>query len=478
MKFTFLMLSTFLAFVISGVTQSSALERGDPLSTDISTPWQGDYKEMLKRRKIRVLIPFSKTFFFIDGGKLRGLAVDMLQEFEKSIKSDVKSKKDQPVVFLIPTRRDRIIPDLLEGLGDIAIANLTITDERRKSVDFSKPFGKSISELLVTPGSHNELNGISDIAGLTIHVRASSSYFQSLQLLNLDLKKQNLKPVTIIKVDESLEDEDLLEMVNAELLPAIIIDSHKAAFWSQVFKNLKIHKNVQVRTGGEIAWAIRKDTPDLKAKINSFAKEAASGTMLGNIILKRYYRDTGWLKKATSKKNMAKLTALDSLFQKYGKQYDIDWLILAALAFQESRLDQNAKGPRGAVGIMQIKPSTAASSIINIPNVHDVESNIKAGAKYLRYLADQYFAGEEIDDLNRILFALASYNAGPNRIAGLRKKTKTANIWFDNVEDTVSQHIGAVTVHYVLNIYQYYVAFKNFQQAENTRKKAVRETLD
>jgi membrane-bound lytic murein transglycosylase MltF len=399
--------------------------------------------------------------------------VEWIREFEKRVRKDVKSKILYPVIFLIPTRRDRLIPDLVEGRGDLAVGNLTITETRLKSVDFSAPFLKDVNEVLITPKSQKTRAGIADLAGLTVHVRASSSYFESLKRINLELKKLGKTPVKIVKVEELLEDEDLLEMVNAELVPAIIMDSHKADFWSQLFDNIKVHENAKVREGGQIAWAFRKNSPKLKTKLDAFASEASLGTKLGNILLHRYYSNMDWLKKATSEANKKKLFELEIHFRKYGKQYNIDWLILAALAFQESHFDQNAKGPRGAVGLMQIKPSTAAWSVINVPNVRKIESNIHAGTKYLRYLADHYFPGDDVDEYNRILFALASYNAGPERIARLRRKSTEPNIWFNQVENTVARHVGLITVRYVLNIFQYQQSFKNYIESEFQRNEAL-----
>jgi len=456
-------LTAMLVLAIASVfSDARGLENADALSKDISGRWTGDYDAMVARRKIRVLIPFSRTFFFLDGGEQRGLAVDWLREFEKTVRDDVTSEKDQPIIFFIPTRRDRLISGLAEGRGDIAVANLTITEERQKQVAFSEPFQRNVSEVVVTPKKRPELRSPDDLSGITVHVRASSSYFQSLLKANAELKSRRKAPIEIIQANELLEDEDLLEMVNAELIPAIVMDSHKAAFWSKIFGNIRVHDRAALRTGANIAWAFRKNSPKLKAKINAFAAEAASGTLLGNMLLRRYYSNTGWLRNATAIANIKRLERLAAHFKKYGERYDIDWLLLAALAFHESRFKQTVTGPTGAVGIMQIKPETAASPEVQVSDVDaSVEANIHAATKYLRHLADTYFPGDDIDDFNRIAFALASYNAGPNRIADLRKESPNPRVWFNSVEQIVSDKVGLIPVRYVLNIYQYYIAFKN-----------------
>ena len=476
MQGTILGIAVFLATSCTSVFQAGALETGDALSGDLSARWTGDFDGMLERRKVRVLIPYSKTYFFLDKGKRHGLAVEWLREFEKRLAEEIPNKAGRPSIFLIPTRRDELIPNLVKGHGDIVIANLTVTAERSKDIDFTTPLKRGVKEVLVTPKSVPERSGLDGLSGLTVYARRSSSYFESLQAANVTLSKQKKKPIEIVEANEALEDEDLLEMVNAELLPAMIIDDHKAAFWSEIFDNIRVHENAAVREGGEIAWAFRKNSPKLEKRLNELAKDMAAGTLLGNILLKRYLRDTEWLKKATSEDNRKKITELAGYFRKYGEQFEIDWLLLASLAFKESRFDQNAKGPTGAVGIMQIKPSTARSDIVGIDDVSTIDGNIHAGAKYLRYLADTYFPDGEVSELDRILFALASYNAGPNRIAGLRKKSENPNIWFHNVEHTVSKEVGWIPVRYVLNIYEYYIAFQLTLEGTSQRTLA-QETL-
>lgn len=463
-----------LALLMVGASQQAhALEDAEALSEDIQAEWTGDYDAMLERRMIRVLIPYSKTFFFLDGGKRHGLAVEWLRAFEKHIQSSAKSEEDYPAIFIIPTRRDRLIPGLLKGHGDIAVANLTVTGKRAKLVDFSIPFKRNVSELVVTHDNVPSLKGPEALSGMDIHVRPSSSYYSSLVALNRRLKAMGKAEVNIVPADERLEDEDLLEMVNANLVPAIIIDSHKAAFWVEVFDSIKVHAKAQVRSGADIAWAFRKDSPKLKKKIDEFATIAAQGTLLGNILLRRYYKDVKWLERATSEANTKRIRELSGYFKKYGARYKIDWLLLAALAFRESRLKQSARGPTGAVGVMQIKPTTAAGKEVGIENVTEsVEANIHAGTKYIRYLADRYFPGKQMTDFNRTLLALASYNAGPSRIAGQRKQAADPNVWFDNVEITVGRNVGLIPVRYVQSIYKYYISFRNFDLGLASRDQA------
>ena len=424
----------------------------------------GDFDEMVQHRRIRALVTYSQTFYFLDRGKQYGLSYERLKEFEKFVNKKLKTKTLKFYVVIIPVSRDDLIPYLLDGLGDIAVANLTITAQRQKEVDFSKPFLTGVKELLVTGPSAPPIKSVDDLAGKEIHVRRSSSYYESIVRLNTSFKKAGKSLVKLVPANEMFEDEDLLEMVNAGLIPAIVMDSHKALFWKQIFDNITVHQDIAVRTGGKIAWAFRKNSPKLKAVINEFVKGHKKGTMLGNILFKRYLKNTKYVKNALSEKDLKKYQSMVQLFKKYSGKYDFNYLMISAQAYQESGLDQNKRSHSGAVGVMQVLPTTAKDPNINIPDIEKLENNIHAGTKYLRFVIDRYYKDEPMNDLNKLLFAFASYNAGPAKINELRKKAGAMgldpNVWFYNVEIAAAKSIGRETVQYVSNIYKYYIAYQ------------------
>lgn len=425
--------------------------------------WTGDYDGMVERHVIRALVPYSKTFYFIDGGDQRGLTYEALVGFDQYVNKQLGKKTMTVRLVVIPTTRDRLLPGLKEGVGDIAAGNLTITPDRQKLVDFSDPGYTNVDEILVTGPKAPPVKTIEDLAGKEIHVRASSSYYESLKLLNKRFKKERKKQVKLVLADENLEDEDLLEMMNAGLIPMIVIDSHKGQFWKQIFKDITLHPDIKVRTGGQIAWAIRKNSPELKKVINGFMKTYRKGTLMGNILFKRYLKSTKWVKNSLNDEDMKRFRETVNLFQKYSTQYKFDWLMIAALAYQESRIDQSKRSPVGAIGVMQVLPSTAKDRNVNIPEIEQIEENIHAGVKYLRFLRDRYFEKEPMDNINKMLFSFASYNAGPARVSSLRKEARKKgfdpNIWFRNVEVIAAKRIGRETVNYVGNIYKYYIAY-------------------
>ncbi|MBW2572477.1 MAG: lytic transglycosylase F [Deltaproteobacteria bacterium] len=423
-----------------------------------------DFDEMVQHRTIRALVVNSKTFFFLDRGRQYGLSYEALREFEKFINKKLKTKTLKVQVVFIPVRRDELIPSLLNGIGDIAVANLTITTERQKQVDFSNPFLKGVKELLVTGPAAPPINSIDDLAGKEIHVRRSSSYYESLIQLNTSFKKTKKSQMKLVLADETFEDEDLLEMVNAGLIPMIVMDSHKAQFWEQIFDNITTHQDIAVRAGGEIAWAFRKNSPKLKAVVDDFVKGHRKGTMLGNVLFKRYLQNTKYVKNSVSEKELEKYNSMVQLFKKYAGEYSFNYLMISAQAYQESGLDQSKRSHAGAVGVMQVLPTTAADRNVNIVDIEKLENNIHAGTKYLRFIVDRYYKDEPMDDVNKLLFAFASYNAGPARIKKLRKKAAAMgldpNVWFRNVEIVAAKSIGRETVQYVSNIYKYYITYQ------------------
>jgi membrane-bound lytic murein transglycosylase MltF len=387
-----------------------------------------------------------------------------LREFEKYLNQQLGRRTLKVNVLIIPVHRDELLPALAQGLGDIAVANLTITPERQRLVDFSLPLATGVREVVVTGRSTPTLTSIDDLAGRSVHVRRSSSYRESLERLNEGFLDRGMKPVELVPAEEFLEDEDLLEMVNAGLLPLVVVDSHKADFWAEIFDDIVVHDDLTVREGAAIGWAFRKNSPQLAETLNAFVRKHGKGTLFGNVILKRYLQDNPWARNSLAETDRGRFDATIHLFEEYGGRYDIDYLMLAALAYQESGLDQSKRSRQGAVGVMQMLPSTAADPNVDISNIDQIENNIHAGTKYLRFLHDRYFADEAMDEFNQLMFTFASYNAGPARVRRLRAEAiemkLDPDVWFGNVEVVAARRIGRETVQYVSNIAKYYVAYR------------------
>ena len=439
--------------------------------------WTGDLDAMEKHRQIRVLVPYSKTLYFVDRGQQRGLAYEAFRLFEEDFNKRLKKGHVKVHVVFLPQARGDLIEALQEGRGDVAMGYLTITPERLKEIDFTNPTARDVSEIVVTAPSEPPLSSPRDLSGREVYLRRESSYYESVEKLNAELKKAGKPPVKIRVAPDNLEAEDILEMVNAGLVQATVVDDTRARFWKQVFRKIELHPQAAVRTGGQMAWMIRKNSPLLKKELDDFLARYPEGSSMRNQLLHKYLKNTKQVKDATSAEERRKFDGVVQLFRKYCSQYDMDTLLMAAQGYQESRLDQSAKSPVGAIGVMQVMPATGKE--LAVGDIRQIEPNIHAGVKYVRFMLDKYYGKEPMDALNKGLFTFASYNAGPGRIAQLRKIAKerglNPNVWFNNVELIAAEKIGRETVTYVSNIYKYYLAYQLIEEQMKEREQAKQE---
>jgi len=434
--------------------------------------YKDDLDGLRKKRHIRVLTSLNKTNFFLRKGNIYGFEYEQLKGYEKFLNQGIKKRELKIVLEFIPISRDELIPKLVDGYGDIAAAGLTVTEQRSRLADFTMPYLTGVDEVVVTHRSAPKPNTIEELAGRKVFVRKSSSYYDSLRALNKKLQESGKPVVQIIAADENLETEDILELVNTGLIDVTVSDSHLASIWSGVYQNLVVCENLKLRSGGKIAWMIRKGSPQLLASLNAYIKDNKKGTLLGNIYFKRYYKKNKWIENPMGSTDTQNFLKYKDLFQKYANQYGFDWLLIAALAYQESGLDNNKKNKSGAVGIMQVLPSTGKDKNIRISKVHLLENNIHAGVKYLAFLRNRYFSDPGIQPRNQVRFALASYNAGPAKINRARTLAKEMGLdstrWFRNVELAALKLIGQETVS---SINKYYVIYQGASESFGAREK-------
>ena len=442
-------------------------------------PQFGDLDTMVERRAIRVLTVYGPGRYFLKDGP-RGTVQEYADKLQKVVNEAFKTGLLTVQVPVIPVARDQLFPALQAGYGDIVMAGTTVTDNRQVGIDFTNPVSKPLKEVLITGPSAPRLGSLADLSDQTVYLRLSSSYAESVRKLSQTLVEQGQAPIRIEAVDESLEDEDLIEMVDTGLLPWAVVDDYKPQMWREVFTRVTVRDDLVLREGARLAWAIRPDSPQLKTFLDTFLKENREGTLFGNIIRNRYIRDFNWTENAMGAIELSRYHKLSALFRKYGTDYGMDPTLLAAQGFQESRLDQSVRSPAGAIGVMQLLPSTAKDNNVAIPNIDELEPNIEAGAKYMAFLKERYFSGPELDELNGSLLALASYNAGPGRIRRLRREAAERgydhNLWFDNVEVIVAEQVGRETVQYVSNIFKYYLTYRWINTADAERAAARRAT--
>jgi len=440
----------------------------------IISKWTGDLDGMIQRRVIRILTAYSKTQYFIDQGTPRGLVSDMASMFEEDLNKKLKNKNIRVHVMILPVSHDDLIPALLEGRGDIVAAGTMITDPRKEKVDFTNPTRTGVSAIVVTAPGATPVAKVEDLAGREVYLQMSMVSSQGVKRFNDELARKGLAPVKLKPAPEVLAEEDILEMVNAGLVKTTIAFDYLAEFWKQIFPKLVLNKGAAIKTDGQIAMMIRKNSPRLKAELNAFIARFPEGSAQRNVLLQKYLKSVKYAKAATSKEEAAKLERTVAFFRKYGDQYTLDYLLMMAQGYQESQLNQNAKSHVGAIGVMQVMPATGKE--LKVGDIAELEPNIHAGVKYFRFMMDKYYADEPMDRLNKGLFTFASYNAGPARIAQLRKRAAERgldpNKWFNNVEVVAAESIGRETVQYVANIYKYYLAYQMYMEEQPQRLKA------
>jgi membrane-bound lytic murein transglycosylase MltF len=422
-----------------------------------------DLDTLLNLGAIRILVPYSRTFYFEDKGSFHGVSAEIANELEKYVRRTYPKRREEFVIVVIPTSRDHLLPDLLDGWGDVALGDITITPEREKEVTFTTPTFSGVTVIVVTKAGVAPMASADDLSGKDIAARQTTSSYANLVALNERLRAAGRPPANILDVPPALEVEDMMEMVAAGLLPAIPAERWAANTWAPVIRGLMIHDKAVLQSGAHLGWAVRQSNPKLLAMLNVFIAKFGGGSARNLHDMAMYYvRQAERIHAATTPNEMKKFNATLAFFQEFGPMYGFDELMLVAQGYQESQLDQSTRSAAGAIGLMQLLPETGAE--MHVGNITQARANVHAGAKYMRRMIDEYLGDATFDEQNRALFAFACYNAGPNRIAELRKEARknglNENVWFDSVERIAAHRIGQETVRYVRNIYKYYIGYK------------------
>ncbi|MPQ77051.1 lytic transglycosylase F [Hydrogenovibrio sp. JE_KL2] len=446
--------------LIEADTTTPKIKPANPKSSiidRIQKPFTGDLDAIRKRRIIRVLVSRTKTNFFLTSKGFRGLEHDLLVAYESYLNRGLRKQRYETHLTFIPLPFSEILTKLQQGYGDIAASGLTITPERQKLVDFTKPYITNVEEILISNKHAPPIKRLQDLAGKQVIVVGDSSYIIHLEKLNQTLGVMGRPPIEIVRAAPLLEAEDLLELVNEGIYDYTVVDSHIGEIWSKVLGNIQLHPDFVLYHNGQIAWAIQKNHPKLKASLDRFIQVYAKpGRFLGNAVYKKYFEDTYWIKRPLTHDLLKKVRCLQYYFELYAEYYGFDWRLIAALAYQESRFNQSKKSHMGAIGIMQIKPSTARDKNVDIHHINKLENNIEAGVKYLAFLRERYFSDPQYSPEDRDNFALAAYNAGPARILQLQEDAQKHGLnpykWFYNVETLARNEIGRETVNYVTSI--------------------------
>lgn len=432
-----------------------------------------DLDQILKRGKLIVLAENSSTSYFNYREKDMGFEYEVLKEFcrEIGVKLEVK----------IIDNLDSVIDEIKEGKGDIIACNLTVTKERNKTIEFSRPL-MNIAQVLVqrkknvnTTSEIPYVSDASELAGKTVHVWKESSYYN--RLINL---QEEIGDTIYVKGENGIIGaEELIEMVAEGIIDYTVVEENVAQINARFFNNLDV--SVPLSAKQKIAYGLRQSSPLLKAKLDSWLADFTKSPVY-KYIYHKYFELGQYAFNVTNDKagaktaTQGKLSVYKDLFEMAGKKYNIDWRWLAALSYQESRFDPNAVSFGGAYSMMQFMPEIGPAFGVYPDSPPDVQ--IMGGAHKLR--KDLQSWKSIPDELQRIKFALASYNCGQGHVFDAQrlasKYGKKPMVWDENVEemilrlskkefygDEVVRHgsmRGTITYKYVREIYARFLEYQ------------------
>lgn len=443
----------------------------EALGRHIGDRYPATLASVVEKRFLRVLTSRNAFDYFLHDGRRGGYQYEMVRAFTRFLNTrHLEDPRALPIQFeLVPVDDDQLIPLLVEGAGDLIAARMTITPARAARVSFSRPY-RQVDERLVAHDRSPTVETLEDLSGRQVAVRASSSFAESLADLNAQLSEAGREPVDVVFVDEALETERILALVAARRFEFSVADSLVAELAAEVHPTLRLVDGVALRTGGELAWATLSSATPLLEEMNAFLSKVRQGTLRGNMAIRRYFEaERAALQRLAENETggPARVSDFDALFREHAAAFDLDWRLVAAMAYQESRFDPRAKNRWGAVGLMQIKPKTAAEPYVDIPDVEGVEqasNNVQAALKYLDWIKDRYFDAESgFRERDRLRMALAAYNAGPRTVlrarAHARKRGLDPDRWFRNVELALLEMRKTEPVRYVSEINQRYLSY-------------------
>jgi len=382
-------------------------------------------------------------------------------------------------VAFVPVAFEQLIPALIAGLGDVAAAGMTITPEREALVAFTEPYLSGVSQIVVSNQRDPPLASLDALSDQLVIVGAGSSYQESLARLNATFAGHGVAPARVDTLGQGFATEDMLEFVNSGAFPYTIADQHVAELWSGVLEGLRLQPDLQLTSGDRIAWAVRKDNPLLKEVLDDFLRQHRKGTSTGNVLFRRYFEGTRWIKDPDPDLNAGSLGAVIEPVIRLSEKYGFDWRLILAQAYQESRLDPEARSKSGAMGLMQLMPATAKD--MGFEDVSGIEDNLHAGIRYMAWLRDTYFNDATMPEPVRVDFALAAYNAGPGRVKRWRAEAVEHDVdpdrWFGQVENLALENVGFEPVRYVANINKYCVILTRLLDERGRRRAEVDRVL-
>ncbi|MFK5879050.1 MAG: transporter substrate-binding domain-containing protein [Flavobacteriaceae bacterium] len=400
-----------------------------------------DLGAILKDGKLRVSTSYSSTSYFLYRGETLGFEYEMLSRFAKHLGVELE--------IVVATDIDSLIPNLIVGKVDLMGHGLTITKNRQQQVAFSEPIYLT-HQVLVQKKPENWrkmklheideylIRDVVDLEGKTISVRAKTSYYERLKNLSEEIGAS----ITIEKLDGTLTTDEIIEMVADGQIEYTISDENLASLLAASYPILDVR--VPVGLLQKSAWAVRKNSPKLLSKLDSWLIDFKK-TADYNVIYKKYFKNKRSFRKRVKSDFYSlktnSISKYDDLVKKESEKLGWDWRLVSALIYQESQFEVHAKSWVGAGGLMQMMPATAKE--MGVKNRFDPEDNLAGGTKYLKVLFNRF--DKIIDEEQRIKFAMASYNCGYSHVLDAQKLAKENGLEYLKWDDNVAEMILALS---------------------------------
>ena len=379
-----------------------------------------DLEDIRKDGTLKAIVGYSSTSYFTYKGQPMGYEYELLQRLADELELDLE--------IVIARNYDDMFLKLNTGKGDLIAFGLTITVPRKEYVKFTEHH-TTTEQVLVQrkPDNWREIprhvtdrqliRNTLELLGKEVYVRKNSSYFGRLQNLGNEMGGK----INIQTVAGDISTEQLIGQVQHKKIPYTVSDKHIALLNNTYYPDIDVKTKISFPQ--RLAWAVRKNSPDLLVAIDQWiAPNRGSETF--NVIYNKYFKDAkSFVKRKSSpffSKEGGKISEYDDIVKKAAKTIEWDWRLLSSLIYQESRFEPNASSWAGAIGLMQMLPSTAKAH--GAENLLDPQESLTAGVSFLKWLQEYW---KEIEDpQERIKFVLASYNAGHGHIKDAQRLAK------------------------------------------------------
>ncbi|MFK4026552.1 MltF family protein [Stutzerimonas balearica] len=428
-------------------------------------PWHAgassvrDLADIRRSGVLRVLINQSRN----SSGEIKGEAIGVeyarLRAFEQFL--DRGRGEGQGITLkLIPKAKDQLLAALQRGEGDLVAPGELIDTRNSRGLSRSRPVVRDVDMVLVGRKSGPQYQRLEQLSGRSLALPPGSAAGRAVNELNERLLARGLAPIVVEWVDPTLAVEDVLEMVQAGIYPVTAVERTIAERWAKVMPRLRIDDRVRLGNQADMHWFVRKEASMLRASIDRFLKDYRPPENQ-DAAFERVYRRLYKVQYPLDRVGRQRLEKVRPTLQRYAAKMELDWLNLAAVAFKESTLNPAAKGSGGATGLMQVTQATARN--LGVADIHKLDNNVYASAKYLASIRRQYFASPRLNERERMAFTLAAYNLGPQRVQSMRAEARRRgldpNQWFFQVERVAMETVGMGVVAYVNSVNKYYLAY-------------------